>query len=61
MIMMFFRIIPILLQNATVKLNIRKSTGLMIEVANMMGQTVITVDAGFVKPGMKEVELMFLP
>jgi len=40
-----------------VKLNIRKATGLMIEVANMMGQTVITVDAGLVKPGMKEVEL----
>ena len=40
-----------------VKVNIRKNTDLTIEVVNMLGQKVMTVDAGAVKPGMNQVEL----
>jgi hypothetical protein len=40
-----------------VKVNIRHNTNLTIDVVNMLGQKVMTVDAGRVKPGMNQVEL----
>ena len=41
----------------TVTVNIRKETSFKIDVMNMIGQKVMTVDAGSVKPGMNQVEL----
>jgi hypothetical protein len=39
----------------TVKVNIRKSTSLTLDVVNMIGQKVFTVDAGNVQPGMSQI------
>lgn len=41
----------------TIEVNIRKAADLTVEVVNMVGQKVMTVDAGAVKPGMKQVKL----
>jgi hypothetical protein len=39
----------------TVNVNIRKATPLTLEVVNMIGQKVLTVDAGTVQPGMNHI------
>jgi hypothetical protein len=39
----------------TVKVNVRKSTSLAIEIVNMIGQKVMTVDAGNAQPGMNQI------
>ncbi|OQX75477.1 MAG: hypothetical protein B6D61_10285, partial [Bacteroidetes bacterium 4484_249] len=39
----------------TVQVNIRKAGNLSLEVVNMMGQKVYTVDAGYAKPGMNKI------
>jgi hypothetical protein len=39
----------------TVNVNIRKTSDLSLEVVNMMGQTVLTVDAGVAQPGMNTI------
>jgi hypothetical protein len=41
----------------TIKVNIRKDTELTLEMTNMMGQKVMTTDAGNVKPGMNSIVL----
>ena len=42
---------------STVEVNVRKSAPMSLEVVNMMGQRVFTVDAGVVKPGMNIIEI----
>ena len=55
---MFFKIIRNPSSDVTtIKVNIRHNTNLTIDVVNMLGQKVMTVDAGRVKPGMNQVEL----
>jgi hypothetical protein len=41
----------------TIKVNIRKDTQLTVELLNTIGQKVMTVDAGNVKPGMNSIVL----
>ena len=43
--------------NSTVKVNIRQSTTLSLEVVNMIGQQVYTVDAGVAKTGMNTLTI----
>jgi hypothetical protein len=43
--------------SSTVKVNVRQSTGLSLEVVNMMGQQVYTVDAGVAQPGMNTITI----
>ena len=40
----------------TVNVNIRKTSDLSLEVVNMMGQVVMTVDAGVAQPGMNRIK-----
>jgi len=40
---------------STVQVNVRTTTNLSLEVVNMMGQIVQTVDAGVAQPGMNEI------
>jgi hypothetical protein len=40
-----------------IKVNIRKSTPLTVEITNMMGQRIMTVDVGTLAPGMNQVKL----
>lgn len=42
---------------STVKVNVRHSTALSLEVINMVGQQVYTYDAGIVSPGMNEMTI----
>ncbi|MEZ5196768.1 MAG: T9SS type A sorting domain-containing protein [Bacteroidales bacterium] len=41
----------------TIGVNVRKATNLTLEVANVMGQKVKTIDVGFVLPGMNKIEV----
>lgn len=41
----------------TIKVNVRTATNLAIEVVNMIGQKVLTADAGYVLPGMNSITL----
>jgi N-acetylmuramoyl-L-alanine amidase CwlA len=41
----------------TIEVNIRKTTQLKIDVVNMMGQKVLSKDAGTLKPGLNRVDL----
>jgi hypothetical protein len=41
----------------TIEINVRTATDLTVEVVNMIGQKVITIHAGKVKPGMNHMEL----
>jgi hypothetical protein len=43
--------------SSTVKVNVRQSAELSLEVINMMGQKVYTVDAGIAKPGMNTITI----
>lgn len=43
--------------NSTVKVNVRQSTPLSLEVVNMIGQHVFTVDAGIARPGMNDITI----
>ena len=42
---------------STVNVNIRQTTELSLEVINMMGQVVYTIDAGIAKPGMNTITI----
>ena len=42
---------------STVKVNVRTTTTLSLEIVNMMGQIVQTVDAGVAQPGMNEITI----
>jgi hypothetical protein len=44
-------------ETTTIQVNVRKAVDLTVEVVNMVGQKVLTVDAGAVKPGMNQIEL----
>ncbi len=43
--------------SSTVKVNVRQTTTLSLEVVNMMGQVVYTVDAGVAQPGMNTINI----
>jgi hypothetical protein len=43
--------------NTTIGVNVRKATSLTLEVANIMGQKLKTIDVGFVLPGMNKIEV----
>lgn len=44
-------------RTSVVNVNVRQSTTLTLEVVNMMGQQVYTVDAGVASPGMNEISI----
>jgi len=44
-------------RTSIVKVNVRQSTPLTLEVVNMMGQQVYTVDAGIANPGMNQITI----
>lgn len=41
----------------TIGVNLRRATSLKLEIANLMGQNVKTIDVGFVMSGMNNIEL----
>ncbi len=43
--------------STTVKVNVHQTTPLTLEVVNMMGQMVYTVDAGIAQPGMNKITI----
>ncbi len=42
---------------STVEVNVHHTTNLSLEVVNMMGQVVHTIDAGVAQPGMNEITI----
>jgi len=42
---------------STVKVNVRHTSPLTLEVVNMMGQMVYSVDAGIAQPGMNKITI----